>query len=230
MQIGVFGGTGPAGSGLAARLASVGFDVVIGSRSKYRALEVRRQAPRASGRTSTCRSPPATTSAPPSPTSSSSPRRGTPPPMTAVGGRPAARGKVVISMANALAKVGHEFQPLVPPRGSVAGIVQAAVPKLARGRRVPPRAGQGARRPRPPVEQRRARLLRPPVGHRDDDRDRGARSPTCVRSTPASCRTPRRSRRSPRCCCSSTCSTRRASRSVHRPRRHLTDRPLPVHR
>jgi NADPH-dependent F420 reductase len=38
-------------------------------------------------------------------------------------------GKVVISMANALAKVGHEFQPLVPPRGSVAASVQAAVPK-----------------------------------------------------------------------------------------------------
>ena len=38
------------------------------------------------------------------------------------------RGKVVISMANALAKVGDEFQPLVPPRGSVAASVQAAVP------------------------------------------------------------------------------------------------------
>jgi len=38
-------------------------------------------------------------------------------------------GKVVISMANALAKVGHEFQPLVPPRGSVAANVQAAIPK-----------------------------------------------------------------------------------------------------
>jgi NADPH-dependent F420 reductase len=38
-------------------------------------------------------------------------------------------GKVVISMANALAKVGNEFQPLVPPRGSVAASVQAAVPK-----------------------------------------------------------------------------------------------------
>lgn len=39
------------------------------------------------------------------------------------------QGKVVISMANALAKVGHEFQPLVPPRGSVAASVQAAVPR-----------------------------------------------------------------------------------------------------
>ena len=38
-------------------------------------------------------------------------------------------GKVVISMANALAKVGDDFEPLVPPRGSVAGHVQALVPR-----------------------------------------------------------------------------------------------------
>ena len=38
-------------------------------------------------------------------------------------------GKVVVSMANALVRVGKEFQPLVPPRGSVAAHVQAAVPR-----------------------------------------------------------------------------------------------------
>lgn len=37
-------------------------------------------------------------------------------------------GKVVISMANALEKVGKEFEPLIPPRGSVAAHVQAAAP------------------------------------------------------------------------------------------------------
>ena len=37
MRIGILGGTGPAGSALAARLASVGFDVVLGSRSAERA-------------------------------------------------------------------------------------------------------------------------------------------------------------------------------------------------
>ncbi len=36
-------------------------------------------------------------------------------------------GKVVICMANALTRIGKEFQPLVPPRGSVAASVQAAV-------------------------------------------------------------------------------------------------------
>ena len=38
-------------------------------------------------------------------------------------------GKVVISMANALAKMGREFQPLIPSRGSIATAVQAAVPQ-----------------------------------------------------------------------------------------------------
>ena len=37
MRIGILGGTGPAGSALAARLASVGFDVILGSRSLERA-------------------------------------------------------------------------------------------------------------------------------------------------------------------------------------------------
>ena len=43
----------------------------------------------------------------------------------------ALRGKIVVSMANALVRVGGEFQPLVPPRGSVAAHVQAAVPAAA---------------------------------------------------------------------------------------------------
>jgi hypothetical protein len=40
-----------------------------------------------------------------------------------------ARRQGRVSMANALVRVGHEFQPLVPPRGSVAAHVQAAVPR-----------------------------------------------------------------------------------------------------
>ena len=42
---------------------------------------------------------------------------------------PHLRGKVVVSMANALTRIGKEFQPLVPPRGSVAASVQAALPR-----------------------------------------------------------------------------------------------------
>jgi hypothetical protein len=37
-------------------------------------------------------------------------------------------GKVVVSMANALIKEGREFLALVPPRGSVAASIQAALP------------------------------------------------------------------------------------------------------
>ena len=39
MDIGIVGGTGPAGTALAARLASVGYTVYLGSRSKYRSME-----------------------------------------------------------------------------------------------------------------------------------------------------------------------------------------------
>ncbi len=38
------------------------------------------------------------------------------------------RGKVVVSMANALLRVGDEFQPLIPARGSVAESLQAGLP------------------------------------------------------------------------------------------------------
>jgi NADPH-dependent F420 reductase len=38
-------------------------------------------------------------------------------------------GKVVISMANALVKEGREMLPLIPPRGSMAAAVQAALPR-----------------------------------------------------------------------------------------------------
>lgn len=41
---------------------------------------------------------------------------------------PALSGKVVISMANALARVGDEFQALVPARGSIAASLQCALP------------------------------------------------------------------------------------------------------
>ena len=70
----------------------------------------------------------------------------------------ALRGKIVVSMANALVRVGHEFQPLVPPRGSVAAHVQAAVPRsrvVAAFHHLP---GQRAGRDRPPDRLRRADL------------------------------------------------------------------------
>jgi NADPH-dependent F420 reductase len=128
MRIGVLGATGPAGSAVAARFASVGFEVVIGSRSKYRAMEVadrlvdqwpEHELVIESADNAGAAEADVVVIATPWDAAAA----------TASSVAKQLDGKVVISMANALAKVGHEFQPLVPPRGSVAASVQAAVPR-----------------------------------------------------------------------------------------------------
>jgi NADPH-dependent F420 reductase len=128
MRIGILGGTGPAGSGLAARLASVGYPAVIGSRSKYRAMEARdgllEQWPDLVdkldyGDNRTAADCDLVVIATPWDSAAS----------TAQENAKLLNGKIVVSMANALVRVNKEFQPLVPPRGSVAAHVQAAVPR-----------------------------------------------------------------------------------------------------
>lgn len=128
MRIGILGGTGPAGSALGARLASVGYQVVIGSRSKERAAEIVDQLkvkwpqldlPIEPGDNNAASSCDVVVLATPWDSAAT----------TATEYEQQLSGKVVISMANALVKVGHEFQPLLPPRGSVAAHVQAAVPQ-----------------------------------------------------------------------------------------------------
>lgn len=127
MRVGFLGGTGPAGRALAARVASCGTEVMIGSRDPERAAEV---------------------------VSSLAlrwPHRGLP--LTGVSNEDACdadlvivatpwdaaaplaaslagrlSGKVVISMANALEKVGDELEALVPPRGSISVAVAQAAP------------------------------------------------------------------------------------------------------
>ncbi|MEJ7846332.1 MAG: NADPH-dependent F420 reductase [Acidimicrobiales bacterium] len=128
MRIGILGGTGPAGSALAARLASVGFDVVIGSRSKYRAMEaVDHILERWPDRRLPVEAADNGGAADADLIVIATPWDGAT--QTAVSVEGHLRGKVVISMANALTRIGKEFQPLVPPRGSVAASVQAAVPR-----------------------------------------------------------------------------------------------------
>ena len=128
MRIGILGGTGPAGSGLAARLASIGHDVVIGSRSKYRSMETVDElvstwpelAERLThGDNAAAADCELIVMATPWDSAAG----------TAQENEEALAGKVVVSMANALVRVNKEFQPLVPPRGSVAAHVQAAVPR-----------------------------------------------------------------------------------------------------
>ena len=128
MRIGILGGTGPAGSALAARLASVGFETVIGSRSKYRAMEAvdgllerwpDRQLMIEAGDNADAAGADLVVIATPWDGAA----------QTAQSVEAQLRGKVVISMANALTRIGKEFQPLVPPRGSVAASVQAVLRK-----------------------------------------------------------------------------------------------------
>ncbi|MCU1353152.1 MAG: putative NADPH-dependent reductase [Acidimicrobiales bacterium] len=128
MQIGILGGTGPAGSALAARLASVGFEVIVGSRSKYRAMEAVDQLHAEwSDRKLQIRAADNAGAAAGDVIVIATPWDGATPTATSVAEQ--LRGKIVISMANALTRIGKEFQPLVPPRGSVAASVQAAVPE-----------------------------------------------------------------------------------------------------
>jgi NADPH-dependent F420 reductase len=128
MRIGILGGTGPAGTALGARLASVGFEVVLGSRSKYRAMEARDeivdrwpdlQLALDAGDNDQAAMAHVVVLATPWDSAAT----------TAHSVKEHLEGKVVISMANALVRLGNEFHPLVPPRGSVAAHVQASVPR-----------------------------------------------------------------------------------------------------
>lgn len=127
MHVGVLGGTGPAGSALAARLASVGYEVTIGSRTAERAVvackEIQerwseRELHLEGGDNRWAASADVVVVATPWDAAAA----------TVASVAPRLVGKVVVSMANALARVGGEFEPLVPPRGSVAAHVQAAAP------------------------------------------------------------------------------------------------------
>ena len=127
MRVGVLGGTGPAGNGLAARLASVGVGVVIGSRSADRARAACETiAERWPGRSLDLSGAENGTAAEAEIVVVATPWDAAA--STAASVAKQLEGKVVISMANALAKVGDEFEPLVPPRGSVAAHVQHATP------------------------------------------------------------------------------------------------------
>ena len=127
MRIGIIGGTGPAGSGLALRMSVAGHQVVLGSRSKDRseekAAELVKQWPDYGLKFETGTNADAAECeliVVATPWDSTA---------TIVGEHAEAlRGKIVVTMANALVRVGKEFQPLVPPRGSIAAHVQAEIP------------------------------------------------------------------------------------------------------
>jgi NADPH-dependent F420 reductase len=127
MNVGILGGTGPAGTSLAARLASVGYDVIIGSRSKERAVEAcaalqarwpDRGLRLAGGDNAAAAAADVVIVATPWDACEA----------TVADLAGALAGKVVISMGNALVRFGRELQPVLLARGSVAATVQAAAP------------------------------------------------------------------------------------------------------
>jgi len=128
VYIGVLGGTGPAGRAVAARLASVGIDVTVGSRSHDRARATcdaicdewsSRALPLVGGENTDAAAADLVIVATPWDAA----------PATVAGVASQLEGKVLVSMANAVVRLGDEFVPLLPPRGSVAGSIQAVAPR-----------------------------------------------------------------------------------------------------
>lgn len=127
MRIGILGGTGPAGSALGLRLASVGYEVVLGSRDAQRAsaicADLARKWPNFDmnlngGDNRTAANCELIVIATPWDSAAA----------MVNDHRKELVGKIVVTMANALVRVGKEFQPLVPPRGSIAAHIQAEIP------------------------------------------------------------------------------------------------------
>ena len=128
MRIGILGGTGPAGRGLAVRLARAGRQVMIGSRAAERAADVAERLvaawpdrPLSVAGTSNELAAACDLVVVATPWDSAVP---TVKPLAAE-----LEGKVVVSMANALVREGREFVALVPARGSVAASIQSALPR-----------------------------------------------------------------------------------------------------
>jgi hypothetical protein len=127
MRIGVVGGTGPAGKGIAARLADAGHDVVLGSRDAERAAGVVAGLQEQWGARVATLVPGSNADAAAEPVVFLATVWDAAVP-TAAELAPQLDGTVVVSMANGLEKVGRQFRPVMPPEGSVAAAVAAAAP------------------------------------------------------------------------------------------------------
>jgi 8-hydroxy-5-deazaflavin:NADPH oxidoreductase len=123
-NVGILGGTGPAGRGVAVRLAAGGRDVVIGSRDASRAREVAAGLASGAGSITGAANDDAARCAV---VVVATPFDSTLATVRAL--RDELAGKVVISMVNALTRVGKEMVPLYPGRGSMAAEVAAVLPE-----------------------------------------------------------------------------------------------------
>lgn len=127
MHVGILGGTGPAGRGLAARLAATGIEVTLGSRDQARAEGIAAELVESwSGRSLAVRGSDNAGAAAADIVIMATPWDGAVRTVQPLGDQ--LDGKVLISMASALVKVGQQLQAVTLGRGSVASTVQAAVP------------------------------------------------------------------------------------------------------
>jgi len=126
--VGILGGTGPAGRGVAARLADAGVRVTIGSRDAGRAVGVAADVvDRWPGRNLEISGAENAGAAKAEVVVVATPWDSAVATVRAL--REPLTGKVVVSMANALVKEGREVLALMPPRGSMAAAVQAVLPE-----------------------------------------------------------------------------------------------------
>jgi NADPH-dependent F420 reductase len=125
--VGIIGGTGPAGSGLALRLAAAGHPVMLGSRDEHKALDcvtdlTTRWGDQVAALRGVANAVAADADVVVLATVADSVVE------TAVAHADALRGRVVVSMANLLRRVPRGFAAELPEHGSVALAVQAALP------------------------------------------------------------------------------------------------------
>jgi len=122
--VGILGGTGPAGRGVAVRLASAGYEVTLGSRDAQRAADVAAGiVVRGSG---SIRGAENADAAGCELVVVATPWDSAVATVSAV--RAQLTDKVVVSMVNALVREGKELLPIYPPRGSMAAQLAFALP------------------------------------------------------------------------------------------------------
>jgi NADPH-dependent F420 reductase len=128
VKVAILGGTGPAGSGLAARLSACGQRVYLGSRDRAKAdATVRKLADRWGPRMAHIE---AATNAEAAEAAEIVVLGTTAKATVATAAEHAERlaGKPVVSMANAMKRVGSNFEPVRIEEGSIAQAVQSAAP------------------------------------------------------------------------------------------------------
>lgn len=126
LRIGIIGGTGAAGKSLAVRLSSLHHEILIGSRTLEKAQEAVELLSKKEGLRGSIEGLSNLEAAKADMVFVATPWDGAQSTCAELASE--LTGKVVVSLANALIKVGSEMQPIILPRGSVAQSIQAELP------------------------------------------------------------------------------------------------------